>query len=99
MDGLADLTLQPQYNLLCGFSLLVENWLCLATIARLLAIVSPFTCKTRCIRSILLTCMEQLPYEVSTTFTPSAYPTSHDMRGLLSSLCHILQNLRLLACG
>lgn len=36
----ATLALQPQHNLLCRFSLLVENGLSLATITGLLAIIT-----------------------------------------------------------
>ena len=43
VDCFADLALQPQHNLLGGLSLLVEDWLCLTSVSRLLPIVSPLT--------------------------------------------------------
>ena len=44
VDGLADRALQPQHNLLGRLCLLVEHWLCLSAIPRLLAVVSPLPC-------------------------------------------------------
>ena len=44
VHSLADLALQPQNNLLGGLGLLVENGLCLTTIARLLAVIPSLSC-------------------------------------------------------
>ena len=46
VDSLADLALQSEHNLLGGLSLLVENWLCLTSIPRLLTVISPLPCAT-----------------------------------------------------
>ena len=34
-------TLKPEHDLLCGFGLLLENWLCLPKVTTLLPIVAP----------------------------------------------------------
>ena len=52
----ASLALEPQHNLLCSLCLLVEDWLCLSTITRLLAIVTTLSLSSKTILALLVLC-------------------------------------------
>ena len=47
-------TFKPQHNLLCGFSLLPENWLCLPAIATLFPIIAPLSLGIEGILALLI---------------------------------------------
>lgn len=47
-------TLKPEHNLLCGFGLLSENWLCLPTVTTLLPIVAPLSLGVQGILALLI---------------------------------------------
>lgn len=47
-------TFKPQHNLLCGFCLFPENWLCLPTIATPLPIIAPLSLRIQGILALLI---------------------------------------------
>ena len=53
---LATLALEPQHNLLSSLCLLVEDWFCLPTITRLLAIVTTLSLSSKTILALLVLC-------------------------------------------
>ena len=46
--------LKPEHDLLCGFGLLPENWLCLPTVTTLLPIVAPLPLGVQGILALLI---------------------------------------------
>ena len=53
---LGSTSFQPQHNLLCSFSLFVENWLSLITIATLLPVIKPLTPYIQRVLTLLVPC-------------------------------------------